>query len=72
MEVRIIGEQRLIYVSPKLNKAVMIMSSRAYNNFTKEQLEVITRNDIVIGHAGIPTIEQFGGGSVSSCIAELF
>lgn len=58
--------------SPKYQKPVMIMSECAYINFTKEQKAVFERNDTLIGHSNIATIEKYGGGGVRCCIAELF
>eukprot|EP00127_Corallochytrium_limacisporum_P001096 Clim_evm7s39 gene=Clim_evmTU7s39 len=53
----------------------LVMSDQAYNAFTKEQMDVITRfypDDGHILHADISTVERVGGGGVRCCIGELF
>lgn len=51
---------------------IVAMSSTAFNAFTKDQLEILTRKGLNIVHSPIPTIETLGGGSVRCMIAERF
>jgi hypothetical protein len=53
-------------------KSILVMSSRAYNNFTDDQRKKIESMDTRIVHADISTLERIGDGSARCCIAELF
>lgn len=52
-------------------KPYLVMSSSAYKSLTEEQLNKLNSHTEIIKHA-IPTIEQYGGGSVRCMIAENF
>ena len=54
------------------NDKLLIMSDRAYKNYTSEQLDVFKQYYSKILHPDISTIEEYGGGSARCMIAELF
>jgi len=54
------------------NKRILVMSTKAYNNFTQQQLEIISKNVDEILHCPIETIESVGGGGVRCMLGELF
>lgn len=51
---------------------LLVMSSRAFQAFTKEQHEVFARHVKKIVHVPVPTIEDIGGGGVRCMLGELF
>ena len=53
------------------DKVYTVMSTSAYNAYTKEQLAIIEKSSEIIT-ADINTIETYGGGSVRCMIAEVF
>ncbi|CAL8072222.1 unnamed protein product [Orchesella dallaii] len=48
----------------------LVMSSRAYEALTEEQIDMIGQFDNII-HSNVETIEKYGGGSVRCMIAEI-
>ena len=50
---------------------VLVMSSKAYNSFEKNQLEIIQKNTQII-HSSLENIESHSGGSARCMIAEVF
>jgi hypothetical protein len=48
------------------------MSDTAYKAFTQSQLQTIQTIGTKIVHVPIPTIEQYGGGSLRCMLAEVF
>jgi len=53
-------------------KKLMLMSTRAHENFTDAQRRKLLKHVDAIVHSDISTIETIGGGSVRCMIAELF
>jgi len=53
-------------------KTIMVMSSRAFKTFTKEQIDIILKCVSEICHSDILTIENAGGGSARCMLAEIF
>jgi len=49
----------------------LTLSQTAYDHFTQEQREVLSRDKILLP-LSVPTIEMIGGGSVRCMLAELF
>jgi hypothetical protein len=49
----------------------MVMSSAAYNHFSRKQIETMSQHAVLI-HSPLPTIETFGGGSARCMMAEVF
>ena len=61
----------VLEVKNTANELLLVMSSRAYENFDHEQLKQIeSRNKII--HSPLPAIETLGGGSARCMIAEIF
>ncbi|PRP87144.1 hypothetical protein PROFUN_01406 [Planoprotostelium fungivorum] len=59
--------------SPRTGKPVLVMSEKAHQNYSPEQLAIFEQHyPQAIGKADIPVIENYGGGGVRCCIAELF
>jgi hypothetical protein len=54
------------------NEYFLIMSSRAFAAYSKEQKSVLSRYYKEIIHANLPTIEKYGGGSARCMLNELF
>ena len=50
---------------------VLVMSSKAYNSFEKNQLEIIQKHTQII-HSSLENIESHSGGSARCMIAEVF
>ncbi len=50
---------------------VLVMSSKAYNSFEKNQLEIIQKNTQII-YSSLENIESHSGGSARCMIAEVF
>ena len=61
----------VIEIQDRMGKSIFAMSTTAYNAFTPRQLEVIASHGKILA-LDIPTIEQVGGGSVRSMLAEIF
>lgn len=53
------------------NVPFLIMSTQAYESLRPDQIRHIERHTHILHHA-IPTIEQYGGGSVRCMMAEVF
>jgi len=49
----------------------LVMSSQAYRSLSAEQIRQIEAHTSIL-HSPIPTIEQYGGGSVRCILAEIF
>lgn len=49
----------------------IVMSSRAFVNFTPDQLQILKMNGEII-HSDLTTIENYGGGSARCMLAEVF
>lgn len=61
----------MLEVRNKDGQALMVMSSRAYNSLSAQQIaEIETFCSIV--HSDIRTIETYGGGSARCMMAEIF
>ena len=50
---------------------VLVMSSKAYNSFANNQLDIIQKNTQII-HSSLENIENNSGGSARCMIAEVF
>ncbi len=61
----------ILELKNKENKKLLVMSKTAYNAFTKEQLEILSKDKKIIT-PDITTIETNGGGSARCMLAELF
>jgi len=53
------------------NGPVLVMSSKAYNSFNSNQLDIIQKNSQII-HCSLENIENNSGGSARCMIAEVF
>ena len=53
------------------NGPLLVMSSKAYNSFTKNQIDIIQKNSQII-HSSLENIENNSGGSARCMIAEVF
>jgi hypothetical protein len=51
---------------------VLVMSSRAYSNFSRNDLRIILSHVNQIVHLRFDTIEKIGGSSVGGCVGEIF
>ena len=51
---------------------ILVMSTRAHNSFTTEQLALFSRHSCTVVHSDLTTIEYCGGGSARCMIAEVF
>jgi hypothetical protein len=49
----------------------LVMSSQAYRSLSAEQIRQIEAHTSIL-HSPIPTIEQYGGGSIRCMLAEIF
>ena len=50
---------------------ILVMSSRAFNSFEDNQLDIIQKNTQII-HSSLENIENNSGGSARCMIAEVF
>ncbi len=53
------------------NGPLLVMSSKAYSSFTKNQIDIIQKNSQII-HSSLENIENNSGGSARCMIAEVF
>ncbi|MBX2845838.1 MAG: amidinotransferase, partial [Saprospiraceae bacterium] len=61
----------MLQVENETGEKFLVMSEAAYNALTKNQLDQINKYCTPLV-AAIPTIEQYGGGSVRCMLAEIF
>lgn len=61
----------VLQVKNKKGKRILLMSTTAYDAFTKEQLTVLKKKTEILQFS-IPVIEHYGGGSLRCMIGELF
>ena len=61
----------ILQVSNKFGDKKIIMSQKAYNGFTEEQRNTLSKNGEIVT-VNIPTIETVGGGSARCMLAEVF
>lgn len=61
----------VLELKSKDEKRYTLMSKSAFDNFTEEQKNIISKNSEII-YSDISTIETYGGGSVRCMIAEIF
>ena len=52
--------------------SILVMSTRAYQAFTSEQLSTFARHSCSVVHSDLGTVERCGGGSARCMIAEVF
>lgn len=53
------------------DQLLIVMSTSAFNHFTDEQKDVISKTNKIV-HSDLSTIETYGGGSARCMIAEIF
>lgn len=51
---------------------ILVMSTRAYKSFTREQLATFARHSCSVVHSDLAVVETCGGGSARCMIAEVF
>ena len=61
----------LLQVENKKREKFIVMSSKAYNCFSKNQIEKLSKHGKII-HSNLDVIEKIGGGSARCMIAENF
>lgn len=61
----------ILELKNNIGDKIIIMSDRAYNNFTEKQLHQLSSFGKII-HSNLATIENFGGGSARCMLAEVF
>lgn len=54
------------------NEKILVMSQKAHDSLTEDQLQRMKYHNEVIISSPVPTIESIGGGSVRCMIAEIF
>jgi hypothetical protein len=62
----------VLELSNKEGDKLVVMSETAYKAFTTSQLQALKSPGSKIIHVPIPTIEQYGGGSLRCMLAEVF
>lgn len=61
----------MLQLQNSMNQKFMVMSQTAYDSLTSEQRQKIAHyNELIV--CAVPTIEQYGGGSVRCMMAEIF
>ncbi len=65
------GNMRQVRIGDKQGDTLLVMSSRAYNSLDAEQIARLESHCPIV-HTDISTIEDNGGGSVGSMMAEIF
>jgi hypothetical protein len=61
----------VLQLQNKEGEPILVMSSRAFNNFNKEQISQLEKFNKII-HAPLETIETAGGGGARCMMAEVF
>ena len=61
----------MLEVKNESDQSYLIMSSQAYNSLRYDQIEKMEKHSSIL-HFPIPTIENYGGGSVRCMMAEIF
>lgn len=61
----------MLHVRNSKGEKLWVMSSRAYNALTPEQIKVLEHNSSLL-HAPLDVIERYGGGSARCMLAEIF
>ncbi len=61
----------ILNVKNKKGESIIVMSAKAFNNFTSQQIKTLERYGRII-HSDISTIENVGGGSTRCMMAEIF
>ena len=61
----------VLELKDKQGDLLLVMSTSAFNQFTKEQKEQISITHKIV-HSNLSTIETYGGGSARCMIAEIF
>lgn len=61
----------MLHVRNSKGEKLWVMSSRAYNALTPEQIEALEHNSSLL-HAPLDVIERYGGGSARCMLAEIF
>ncbi len=58
-------------VKNKNGESLLVMSTNAFNSFTKNQKKIINRSCKIV-HSPLDTIEKYGGGGARCMLAEIF
>ena len=61
----------VLEVKNNLGENILIMSSKAFNSFSKNQIKMINKFCKIV-HSPLDTIERYGGGGARCMIAEIF
>lgn len=61
----------MLHVRNSKGEKLWVMSSRAYNALTPEQISALQHNSLLL-HAPLDVIERYGGGSARCMLAEIF
>jgi len=61
----------ILQLHSKQKGKIIVMSETAYNNFTKQQIKMIKKNNTLVT-IPIPNIEKASGGSIRCMLAEIF
>jgi hypothetical protein len=61
----------VLEVKNTLGENILIMSSKAFNSFSKKQIKIINKFCKIV-HSPLDTIEKYGGGGARCMIAEIF
>ena len=61
----------VLEVKNTLGENILIMSSKAFNSFSKNQIKMINKFCKIV-HSPLDTIERYGGGGARCMIAEIF
>lgn len=61
----------MLQIASNTGEKILVMSSKAYNSLTKEQLNIIQGFNPIL-HAPLDTIENMGGGSARCMITEIY
>ena len=62
----------ILQLRTSAGEEVVVMSTRAYQSFTKEQLQVFSKHSSSVVHSDLDIIEKYGGGGARCMIAEVF
>ena len=61
----------ILEVKNTFNENLLVMSTKAFNSFSKNQKKIINRFCKIV-HSPLGTIEKYGGGGARCMIAEIF
>ena len=61
----------ILEVKNTFNESLLVMSTKSYNSFSKNQKKIINRFCKIV-HSPLDTIEKYGGGGARCMLAEIF